>query len=242
MLRRVEYALLILGFLLLSLYAAALSYRLFCVRWELISFKNIRAKTVAASYAGTHRVADFSLSSESQVHGYLNSVSEHLPRPLAVLRITKVHLEAPVLEGTGELVLTRGLGHIVGTARPGEVGNVGIAGHRDGFFRVLRELDVGDSIELETVDHTLQYRISQITTVAPTEIAVLRPGVVSSLTLITCYPFYFVGNAPRRYVVEARVVESSAKLKPPSLERNPLDVSHNQQRNDQDSTQYGNDR
>jgi sortase A len=97
------------------------------------------------------------------------------------------------------------VGHIGGTMRPGENGNIGIAGHRDGFFRVLKDVGPGDAIELATTSRTDTYVVDQIVLVSPNDVSVLQPRSISSLTLVTCYPFYFVGSAPQRYIVQASI-------------------------------------
>lgn len=125
--------------------------------------------------------------------------------PLGLLRLPDVEVVAPVYTGTGELALNRGLGWIEGTAPPGESGNVGIAGHRDGFFRALQDVARGDVVELVTPDSTLRYRIDSTVVVDPDAVHVLAPTDWSVLTLVTCYPFYYVGHAPRRYIVRARL-------------------------------------
>jgi sortase A len=133
-----------------------------------------------------------------------------LPReaPLAVLRIPRVHLEVPVLEGTSDVALNRGVGHIEGTAMPGASGNSGIAGHRDGFFRSLKDVSAGDTIELDTLQGKQIYWIERTWIVTPEEVSVLDPTPEQSITLVTCYPFYFVGSAPNRYIVRAVRAES----------------------------------
>jgi sortase A len=123
---------------------------------------------------------------------------------VALLRIPRLGLEAPVLEGTDEWTLDRGLGHIEGTARPGEPGNVGIAGHRDGFFRPLKDIRDGDLVELALPGSVRRYRVERLSIVRPDAVQVLRPTPAPSLTLVTCYPFYFVGPAPERFIVRAR--------------------------------------
>jgi sortase A len=135
--------------------------------------------------------------------------------PLAVLKFPEHDLRVPVFEGTGELTLNSGAGWIVGTARPGEEGNIGIAGHRDSFFRVLKDAEVGDVIELSTLKETATYVVDQVETVDPTDVSVLGPRPLPSLTLVTCYPFYFVGPAPQRFIVHAVL---SAKTQPPVFE------------------------
>ncbi|HKE87250.1 MAG TPA: class D sortase [Vicinamibacterales bacterium] len=146
---------------------------------------------------------DVSLWSEARIKAWQSTRDLPGPSPLAVLRIPRIHLEVPILEGTDEVTLNRGTGHIEDTAMPGADGNIGIAGHRDGFFRVLRDVAPGDAIELESVHSTAIYRIERTWIVRPDDVSVLDPTTTPSLTLVTCYPFYFVGSAPERYIVRA---------------------------------------
>jgi sortase A len=95
------------------------------------------------------------------------------------------------------------VGHIDGTALPGPDGNSGIAGHRDGFFRGLKDIGPGDGIEVDTLQGRELYRVERVWVVAPEEVSVLDATPLRSLTLVTCYPFYFVGSAPQRYIVRA---------------------------------------
>ena len=115
-----------------------------------------------------------------------------------------------VLEGTDETQLDRAVGHIEGTARPGESGYLGIAGHRDGYFRGLRRIEPGASIKLTTLDGVAIYEVASIEVVTPTDVEVLEPTEEPTLTLVTCYPFYYVGDAPKRYVVRAKQVSYEA--------------------------------
>ena len=151
---------------------------------------------------------DVRLWSQKRIAEYQESLARHFDPPLAILHISKVQLEVPVLEGTDDLTLNRGVGHIVGTARPGEEGNIGIAGHRDGFFRVLKDIGPGDAIELLTPRETIRYIVDQVVLVDPKDVSVLQPRSIGSLTLVTCYPFYFIGSAPQRYIVEASIAKS----------------------------------
>jgi sortase A len=128
---------------------------------------------------------------------------------IAVLRIPGIELEVPVYQGTTEHVLRRGAGLVEGTAFPGSTGNVGIAAHRDTHFRGLKDVAVGDVIELGTLDQTLVYRITAMEVVDPGDVRVLDDTGEPMLTLVTCYPFYFVGNAPQRYIVRASVADRS---------------------------------
>jgi LPXTG-site transpeptidase (sortase) family protein len=108
-----------------------------------------------------------------------------------------------VLAGTDEWTLDRAVGHIAGTSRPGQAGNVGIAGHRDGFFRVLKDIAAGDVVELALPAEVRRFRVERLSIVESNDNRVLAPTRESRLTLVTCYPFYFVGSAPRRFIVQA---------------------------------------
>ena len=156
-------------------------------------------KSIAAP-AGT---PDQSLWSAGRVSAWRKALGAPAPDPLAVLRIPKIHLEAPVLPGTDDSTLDRGVGHIEGTAKPGAEGNTGIAGHRDGFFRGLKDIAAGDVIELDTIQGNESYRVERTWIVDPEDVSVLDPTTTRALTLVTCYPFYFVGSAPRRFIVRA---------------------------------------
>ncbi len=153
---------------------------------------------------------DYSLWDEGRIEEYEESLEHDFGPPLAILRIPALDLQVPLLEGTNDLVLNRGVGRIVETARPGELGNIGIAGHRDGFFRGLKDISEGDTIELETLTATDIYRIDAIRIVTPQDVHVLEHQSVPTLTLVTCYPFYFVGKAPKRYIVSATLVASDS--------------------------------
>jgi sortase A len=125
------------------------------------------------------------------------------------VEIPRLALSAVVLEGDSNQVLRKAAGHIPGTALPGRAGNVAIAGHRDTFFRALRNVRKDDVIALETIASTYHYRVDSTDIVAPKDIRVLKPSDQPSLTLVTCYPFSYVGSAPERYIVHARQIESS---------------------------------
>jgi sortase A len=211
-LHRIELGLFILGLLLISIFVAAYIHRETMSRTAITQFhelKNERADDKAArSLAGRQFTFDFSLWSPKRVAEYEQSLTQDFDSPLGILRIARFHLEVPVLDGVDDLSLNRGLGHIPGTSRPGEPGNIGIAGHRDGFFRVLKDVGAGDIIELETLDRIDIYRVSQIAIVDKDDPSVLRPTSGPTLTLVTCYPFYFIGSAPKRYIVLASQVAS----------------------------------
>jgi len=140
---------------------------------------------------------------EDRIEEYEASLKHEFDPPLAVLRIPSIDLEVAVLAGTSELVLNRGVGHITGTPLPGDGGNVGIAGHRDGYFRGLKDIAEGDEIEMITLTGLERYAITDLFIVEPPDVWVLEPTEVPSITLVTCYPFYFVGSAPQRFIVRA---------------------------------------
>ena len=167
-------------------------------RSEVRLFKAVHA-------AGPQDVAapDLSLWSEPRIRAWRESLKDHGRAPLAVLRIPHLHLEVPVLEGTDDWTLNRGAGHIEDTPKPGEDGNSGIAGHRDGFFRVLKDIAVGDALTLDTHQGTDTYRVERIWIVDPDDVSVLDRTSTRAVTLVTCYPFYFIGSAPQRYIVRA---------------------------------------
>lgn len=132
------------------------------------------------------------------------------PPPVGVLTIERLGLKAPVYNGMDEHTLDRGLGRIPGMARPDEPGHHGISGHRDGYFRALKDLREGDRIEVRTPARLDVYVVEGFSIVDKHDVSPLRAGADQwQLTLVTCYPFYFVGSAPRRYIVHARPVVDS---------------------------------
>lgn len=210
-LRRLEWVLLISGLFLLGIYIAARVHRTIVSRSALRNFKDQVGSLTAASHSSmppSQLKPDFSLWSSKRIEDYERGVREYVETPLAVLRISKVNLEAPVVNGTDDLSLNVGVGHIAGTVRPGEEGNIGIAGHRDGFFRVLKDVVPGDAIELQNPNRTDTYVVDRILIVSTDDVSVLQPLPHPSLTLVTCYPFYFIGSAPRRYIVQASLSNS----------------------------------
>ena len=122
---------------------------------------------------------------------------------LGRLDIPRLDLSVVVLQGTSSRMLRRGTGHIESTPLPGEAGNSGIAGHRDTFFRGLKNIRKNDEIQFQTSTELFRFVVDWAKVVAPDDRSVLDPSTGSSLTLVTCYPFYFVGPAPNRFVVRA---------------------------------------
>jgi len=153
-----------------------------------------------------------SLWDSARIRAYQHTLGLTFAPPEAILRIPRLGIEVPVLEGTSDLTLNRGVGHIPGTALPGEPGNLAITGHRDGFFRPLKDAQPGDIIELQRNSQTDRYVVRKIKIVFPSDTSVLNPTAGSTLTLVTCYPFYFVGAAPRRYIVQASLLPSTGSV------------------------------
>jgi sortase A len=158
---------------------------------------------------------DTRLWSAGRVRAWQETQNRKAPPPLAVLRIPRIGLEVPVLEGTDEWTLNRAVGLIEDTARPGTEGNSGIAGHRDGFFRGLKDIGTGDLIEIETLSSVERYRVQRTWIVDPDDASALDPTDSPSVTLVTCYPFYFVGHAPQRFIVRAVRTETTSRRKKP---------------------------
>jgi sortase A len=175
--------------------------------------RNVASSAALDAFRDVQRTAlaqtpDQSAWSAQRQADYRESLAETFDAPPGVLEIPSLKLTVPIFEGTSELVLNRGVGWIEGTAMPGEEGNIGLAGHRDGYFRGLKDLRVGDTIEVQSVGRTLRYRVSSLKVVDPTDVSVLDPTDEPSVTLVTCYPFYYVGNAPQRYIVRGTLDRS----------------------------------
>jgi sortase A len=120
------------------------------------------------------------------------------------MEIPRLGLSVVVVEGVGRTTLRRGVGHIPGTALPGEDGNVGLSGHRDTFFRPLKDLRIKDEIQISTLKGDFSYEVESLRVVEPSDVGVLEPARENVLTLVTCYPFFYIGAAPKRFVVRAR--------------------------------------
>jgi sortase A len=125
---------------------------------------------------------------------------------IGLIKVPRLGISVIVIEGTGARILRRAAGHISGTALPGQPGNVGIAGHRDTFFLPLQNIRINDTITLTTLLGDYRYRVVSTRIVSPADVAVLNRSGNEVLTLVTCYPFYFIGAAPDRFIVRAERV------------------------------------
>ena len=139
--------------------------------------------------------------------------SPRIPPPpprtlLGRLEVPRIHLSAIAREGVDAGTLRGSIGHIPGTALPGSTGNAGFAAHRDTFFRPLKDVRKGDTVTLTTPGGTYAYVVTGTRIVEPSDVWVLNPTAEPTLTLVTCYPFYYVGSAPHRFIVSGRLVSS----------------------------------
>jgi sortase A len=159
----------------------------------------------------TLAVPDQVLWADRRIAEYEKSLKVEAGLPLAVMTIDRLDIQVPVYDGADEFNLNRGVARIRGTAGIDANGNLGIAGHRDGFFRGLKDIAMGDEIALQSAREEVIYTVSSIEIVEPSDVSVLEPTLERSITLVTCYPFYYVGHAPKRYIVKATVKHLLAK-------------------------------
>jgi sortase A len=151
---------------------------------------------------------DQSLWSDNRIRHYEDALAAYSALPEAVLTIDSVQVQVPVFTGTRDSQLEVGAGRIEGTPGFGSDGNVGVAAHRDGFFRGLKDLEIGATIQVDTLDASYRYQVVDIFIVEPEDVYVLHPTAQPALTLVTCFPFYFAGHAPQRYIVRAHRLAS----------------------------------
>jgi len=170
--------------------------------------------TVSARYFQDTEAAKFSISAKTQAVSPAPKIDRRRRivvdgDVIGMLEIDSVGLRAVVVQGDSSNVLRRAVGHVPGTPLPGEPGNVALAAHRDTIFRPLRKIKAGDLVDLRTETSVIQYRVRSIQIVPPSDVGVLESRGRDELTLITCYPFYYVGHAPDRFVVRASEIGRS---------------------------------
>ena len=189
--------------ILVALQYGCLGAGVLLVSWVALARLDGEAGRLAAieSFNRTVTSPDQTLWSPERIKDYESSLAAVTEEPLAILRIPDLGLEVPVYASASELHLNRGAGLIEGMGLPDKGGNLGIAGHRDGFFRVLKEVVPGQRIEIETPKRKHSYRVVSTEVIDPTELRVLADTLDPTVTLVTCYPFYFLGSAPQRFIV-----------------------------------------
>jgi sortase A len=140
-----------------------------------------------------------------------STVPKAIPAPAAEgligrIEIPRIRLSVVVVEGVDRTTLRRAVGHIPGTRLPGQSGNIGVAGHRDTFFRGLKDVRLKDQVQFSTLQGSFTYEVESLRVVEPDNVGVLVSSGQNVLTLVTCYPFYYLGAAPKRFIVRARQV------------------------------------
>lgn len=195
-----QYTFLVLGLLALGYCAKSLTRAWLYQRWarqQMEKQMSYRTASTAGSAAEQQR------ETSSGGLGEMSSIGR--------LEIPRVHISAMIAEGTSPSVLSRAVGHAIGSALPGQPGNVTLAAHRDTFFRHLGDVRWGDIIELKEPGHEYWYQVRFTAVVGPKDTWVLEPTGKETLTLLTCYPFHFVGPAPDRFVIRARRVRAAGE-------------------------------
>ena len=190
----------------LGVYSFAYLERVLYQTYESREFDRAPERSAAVSTASNGQIAPAGLAGVS----FRKAVSSpRRPAPTALigrLSVPRLHLSAMVREGIDRNTLQLAIGHIPATALPGQAGNVGVAGHRDTFFRGLKDLRTKDEIRFSTLSGDFKYEVESLLVVEPDNVGVLAPASENVLTLVTCYPFSYIGTAPKRFVVRARQV------------------------------------
>ena len=183
-------------------------------RLLLLEFGLFTMAAVALGYVAYVQVGSWMLKERStreieripHPHQSMAAIAPREGALLGEIEIPRLGASAVILEGTADGTLRRAVGHISGTALPGQAGNICLAGHRDSFFRPLRRISRGDEISITTAGGLVVYRVEDTSIVSPEDVQILEPTRTETLTLITCYPFNVIGPAPRRFIVRARRV------------------------------------
>ncbi len=162
-----------------------------------------------SNFRQAHESRDFDQAREAARTTPSRKSTAPVPRRLSSIgriSVPRLHLRAMIEEGDDDATLAHAVGHVPGTALPGAAGNVAMAAHRDSFFRGLGDLKRNDEIEVDTLNGSYRYRVDQVSVVDPSNTSVLAPTYRKTLTLITCFPFHYIGPAPRRFIVQAKQV------------------------------------
>lgn len=201
-----RYFFLALGIPCLGFYSYASLERIVYQTYESREFDRSLDRSAAALVASTDKIAPIGRLQHSPRK---SSSAPKLSAGTALigrLSVPRLHLSAMVHEGIDSKTLQLAIGHIPSTVLPGQVGNVGVAGHRDTFFRGLKDVRNKDEIQFSTLTGHFKYVVESLTVVSPDSLAVLAPSSENVLTLVTCYPFSYIGLAPKRFIVRARQV------------------------------------
>jgi sortase A len=210
----VRYFFLALAIVCLGIYGYAYLERVLYQTYESREFDRMPDRSAAAFVASNDKLAPAGPVKRSSRKSVSSS---RLASPTALigrLSVPRLHLSAMVREGNDRDTLQLAIGHIPATALPGQAGNVGVAGHRDTFFRGLKDLQTKDEIQFSTTSGDYKYEVESLIIVEPDDVGVLAPSSENVLTMVTCYPFSYIGAAPKRFVVRARQV--SPQTVPPS--------------------------
>ena len=176
-----------------------------CVSWLYVSWKDA---TFYQLYART-QLAQIVRTVPAAAHPRLPASLRPNESVVGLLEVPRLDVSVVVAEGDDDAMLRVAVGHLPETPFPWEEGNASMAGHRDTFFRALRDLQVGDDVRMVTTRGTFDYRVSRMVIVPPDDLSVLQPGDGTALTLITCYPFTYLGDAPLRFIVQAERAPAS---------------------------------
>jgi sortase A len=195
-----ERVLLIVGFVGIGFYASAQLEAFLYQRLENRELDAILASRDTAGLASRDSAATKDAAAAAPARSRVRPATGSM---LGRIEIPRLGVSAVVRAGSDARTLHLAVGHIPGTALPGEEGNVGLAGHRDTFFKRLRDIDTGDIIRVVMPDGVFEYAVERTTIVMPADVWVLDPTAEPALTLVTCYPFNYVGSAPQRFIVRA---------------------------------------
>ncbi|MEQ1947749.1 MAG: class D sortase [Bryobacteraceae bacterium] len=168
------------------------------------SAKNLESTVASSERAGTP-------AGKTKVTKVTAAVAEDA-NLIGKIEIPRVNVSAVVREGVDDYTLGRAVGHVPGTAFPGKEGNLALAAHRDRYFRGLRNIKIGDEIRVRTAEGLYRYSVDSTRIVAPTDVSVLDPTPEPSITLITCYPFTYIGPAPQRFIVRGRRIDGATSV------------------------------
>jgi sortase A len=177
----------------------------------LLALGSVLRSEVRAAHAAEH-IPDMQLWSDEAKARYLAALEEERAPVVGMLSAPSLDLDVPVYDSASDLNMDRGAGVIDGMSYPHEPGHIGIAGHRDGYFRAFKDIKLGDRIVLQTLYGTKEFVVDDLQVIEPTALEYLGDTDEQRLTLVTCYPFYFTGSAPQRFIVRAAPITAEVNL------------------------------